>query len=48
MRPEFYDGDEGCSGGRGSDGMMAFIGFGVGAGVIALIAATLLAAFGML
>lgn len=48
MRTEFRDGDEGRSGEGLTDRMMRVIGVGVGAGVIALLAATLLAAFGML
>lgn len=48
MRTEFRDGDEDRSGEGLTDRMMRVIGAGVGAGVIALLAATLLAAFGML
>lgn len=49
MRPEFRDGDEGCSGGGPDTGwMMRIIVAGVVGGAVALVAATLLSAFGML
>lgn len=48
MRPEFYDGDEGCSGGKGQDALMRVIVVCVGGGAVALVAAVMLAAFGLL